>query len=143
MFIWLLWVLVVAHGIFVAACGIFCCGMQALCCSVRALELTGSGVAAYGLSSCGAWAPEHTGSVDAVCRLKLPCGMWDLSCLTRDRTRVPYIGRRILNHWTTREISDQQFKKKVNFGVDRRKYYRTMEGHENKDKKLIFNIIYN
>ena len=30
--------------------------------------------------------------------------MWDLSSLTRDRTRVPCVGRRILNHWTTREI---------------------------------------
>ena len=32
------------------------------------------------------------------------CGMWDLSSPTRDRTRVPCIGRRILNHWTTREV---------------------------------------
>ena len=30
--------------------------------------------------------------------------MWDLSSLTRDRTRVPCIGRQILNHWTTREV---------------------------------------
>ena len=36
--------------------------------------------------------------------LGLSCGMWDLSSLTRDRTCVPYIGRRILNHWTTREV---------------------------------------
>ena len=31
-------------------------------------------------------------------------GTWDLSSLTRDRTHVPCIGRRILNHWTTREF---------------------------------------
>ena len=30
--------------------------------------------------------------------------MWDLSSLTRDWTRVPCIGRWILNHWTTREV---------------------------------------
>ena len=30
--------------------------------------------------------------------------MWDLSSLTRDKTHIPCIGRRILNHWTTREI---------------------------------------
>ena len=37
------------------------------------------------LSSCGAWP-------------YLPYGMWDLSSLTRDGTRVPCIGRQILNH---------------------------------------------
>ena len=31
-------------------------------------------------------------------------GMWDLSSLTRDRTRTPCIGRRSLNHWTAREV---------------------------------------
>ena len=30
--------------------------------------------------------------------------MWDLSSLTRDRTRVPCIGRQIVYHWTTREV---------------------------------------
>ena len=32
-------------------------------------------------------------------------GMWNLSSLTRDRTRVLCISRWILNHWTTREVS--------------------------------------
>ena len=37
-------------------------------------------------------------------RAVLPRGMSDLSSLTRDRTHAPCIGgRRILNHWTTRE----------------------------------------
>ena len=31
--------------------------------------------------------------------------MWDLSSLTRDWTHVPCIAGRILNHWTTREVS--------------------------------------
>ena len=43
------------------------------------------------LSGCGSWAG-------------LPCGMWDLSSLTRDQTLVPCIGKQILNHWTTREV---------------------------------------
>ena len=30
--------------------------------------------------------------------------MWDLSSPTRDRTRIPCIGRRILYHWTTGEV---------------------------------------
>ena len=31
--------------------------------------------------------------------------MCNLSSLTRDQTHVPCVGRRILNHWTTREVS--------------------------------------
>ena len=30
--------------------------------------------------------------------------MWDLGSLTRDGTHTPCIGRRSLNHWTTREV---------------------------------------
>ena len=48
------------------------------------------------LLSCGVWHPERAGSVVAVCGLsscgtwaQLPCGMWDLSSLTRDQTRIP------------------------------------------------------
>ena len=48
------------------------------------------------LSSCAAWA-------------YLPYGTWDLRSLTRDGTCVPCIGRRILNHWTTREVPTQPF----------------------------------
>ena len=46
---------------------------------------------AHVLSSCRTW-------------VQLPCGMWDLSPPLRDRTQVPCIGRRILTHWTTREV---------------------------------------
>ena len=31
--------------------------------------------------------------------------MWDFNSLTRDRTCLPCIGRQILNHWTTREVT--------------------------------------
>ena len=33
-----------------------------------------------------------------------PWGIWDLSSPTWDQTHTPCIGRRSLNHWTTREI---------------------------------------
>ena len=45
----------------------------------------------FSLSGCSSWAG-------------LPCGMWDLSSLTRDQTLVPCIGKQILNHWATREV---------------------------------------
>ena len=67
------------------------------------------------LSSCGAWAPEHMGSVVARglssfgAGAQLPRGMWDLSPLTRYPTCVPCIGRWILNHWTIREVPIQAF----------------------------------
>ena len=34
----------------------------------------------------------------------MPRSTWDLSSLTRDRTRIPCAGRQILYHWTTREV---------------------------------------
>ena len=33
-----------------------------------------------------------------------PGGMWDLTSLTKDRTSTPCVGKRSLNHWTTREV---------------------------------------
>ena len=64
---------------------------------------TGSVVVVYGLSSLGAWALEPR--LDSCSTwLQLPCDMWDLSSQTRDRAHVPCIGRRILNHWPTREV---------------------------------------
>ena len=38
-----------------------------------------------------------------------PGGMWDLSSPTRDRTHTPCMGRRSLNHWTTREVPKRSF----------------------------------
>ena len=83
-----------------------------------ACRLLYSCAAGFLFSTCGVRAPEHVGSV--VCgtralvealelsscgvQAQLPCGMWDLSSLTRDRTHVPCIARRILYHWTTREV---------------------------------------
>ena len=36
-------------------------------------------------------------------------GMQDLSSPTRDRTCIPCIGNRILNHWTSREVPGCHF----------------------------------
>ena len=38
-----------------------------------------------------------------------PQGIWDLSSPTRDPICTPYIGRRSLNHWTTREVPSSPF----------------------------------
>ena len=61
------------------------CGKQKPSSQQWALEGMGSGVAAW---------PSLLHS------------MWDLS-LTRDRIHFPCIGRRILQHWTTREVPEK------------------------------------
>ena len=61
------------------------------------LQSTGS--RGSGLSSCGT-------------RVKLLCSL-ERSSKTRDWTRVPCIGRRILNHWTTREVPRSVLDKSV------------------------------
>ena len=73
---------------------------------VFSLQLWRAGSRVRGL--CSLW---HVGSLVEVCglsscgmRAQLLCGMWDLSSQTKDRAHVPFIGRWILYHWTTREI---------------------------------------
>ena len=66
-------------------------------------------VVAHGIQSVQAQQLWHVGSPVVVrglqsVRDQLPRGMWDLSSLTRDRICILYIGRWILNHWTTREV---------------------------------------
>ena len=48
----------------------------------------------------------------------MPCGMWGLSSPTRDRIRVPCIGRRILYHWTTREVPGLVLSRCPNLGLE-------------------------
>ena len=50
------------------------------------LGCAGSSLRRVGFSRCGAPALECAGSVVAACGLS--CGVWDVSSLTRDRTRV-------------------------------------------------------
>ena len=71
------------------------CGVFSFC-RAQALGVQASVVVARGLSSCGSRAPER--------RLS-SCGARHVgSSRTRAPTRVPCIGRRILNHCTTREV---------------------------------------
>ena len=56
---------------------------------------------------------EAASSVVVAGRLSYSAAMWDLSSPTRDRTHVPRIARRILNHWTAREILRIDFKVKT------------------------------
>ena len=97
--------------------------VSGLSCGMRDLSFLCVGfllvvVCGFFLSSCGAQAPGHVGSVVCsmqalaeACKLSscgvqdlLPRGMWDLSSPTRDRTCVPCVGRWILYHWTSREV---------------------------------------
>ena len=121
--VWLHWVFLAVHGLslVVASGATLHCGARAShcggfsCCRARPLGVRASVVAACGLSRCGtralesasfsncsAWAqqlwctalvaPQHVGS------------SW-----TRDQTRVPCIGRQILNHSATREVPPLYF----------------------------------
>ena len=72
-----------------------CVGLSDLSCGTRDLSSWRVGfslVVAGRLCICVTWA-------------YLPCSMWDLNFSTRAQTRVPCIGRQILNHWTTKEVS--------------------------------------
>ena len=53
---------------------------------------------------CAGSSLQHTGFSSCGAQAKLPCSMWNLSSLTRDRSHIPCIGRWILNHWITREV---------------------------------------
>ena len=98
---------IAARGLFVAALGLL-----SSCGAWVSLKLRHSGF----LSSCGAWAPECVGSVVCGTRaLSLRCTslvvvVRGLSCpvacgILLDQTHIPCIGRRILYHWTTREVA--------------------------------------
>ena len=77
------------------------CSTWYLCCRMRAsLVAVRSVVAALGLSS-----PTHV--------------IWDVRSLTRDRTRVPCIGRQILNHWTATEVPQYVILTKRPEGLER------------------------
>ena len=70
---------------------LFGCIWSSLQQTESSLHCVRSFVSVCGPSSCGKWA-------------YLLCGMWDISSPTRDQIQVPCIARRILNHWTTREV---------------------------------------
>ena len=80
-FFWLLWVFVAEHGLFIAVHWLlFSCGARASHC--------------ISLSSSGTWALGYVG---------LAVSSQVGSSRNMNWTHVPCTGRRILNHWTTRE----------------------------------------
>ena len=104
------------HWVFVAVCGFLQlqrtgvtlhCGVWASHCGgfscfrARALGAQTSVVVAHGLRSCGLWALERKLSSCGP-QAQLLCGMWDLPG-PRARTRIPCMGRWILNHCAIRE----------------------------------------
>ena len=118
-YFWLRRVLVAACRIFVEARGIFPCGTRALRCGALAsLQLWRVGFLSLvvarapgcmGSVVCGTWALVEVRELSSCSAwAQLPRGMWDLSSLTGNQTRIPCIARRILHHWTTREIPGQR-----------------------------------
>ena len=61
-------------------------------------------VAAGRIFCSGRQTPEHAELCDCNVLAQLPLGIWDLSSQIRDRIHVPFTGRWILNHWTTRKV---------------------------------------
>ena len=71
------------------------------------LIVVASLVAEHGLQAHGLHQLQHTGSVVAARRLSCSAALG--SSRNRARTRVPCIGRRILNHCATREVQHSIF----------------------------------
>ena len=98
LFIWLRWVFVAVHGLSLVAVSRGYSSLRGAGFSLRWLLLLWStGSRHAGFSSCGTWAQSlwRTGLV----------APWHVgSSRTRARTRVPCIGRQILNHCATREV---------------------------------------
>ena len=70
------------------------------------VSCAGSSLQQEGFSSCGLWAPKHTGSVVVILRLSCPVarGIILVPWPGIEPTSLAVIGRRILNPWTTRKV---------------------------------------
>ena len=60
-------------------------------------------VVAHRIFGCGVWVLQHWPCSCSMWALQL-CDTWDRISPTKNRTHVPCIGKRILNHWTTRNV---------------------------------------
>ena len=89
-----------------------------LCCGERGILRSCSVWTAHwgGFSCCRAWALQHS-SVVVVLGLGAPQHV--RFSKTRDQTRVPCTGRRILNHWTTRDVPSINFSFQYDTNVER------------------------
>ena len=95
--------------LFLSAMGLHCCVWAFSSCGKRGLLSSCSMWTShcYGFSCWEAQALSVWASVDVAHGLSCPTHVG--SSWTRDRTRVPCIGRRILNHWATREGSSRSW----------------------------------
>ena len=76
-------------------------------CRAQALDTQASVAAAHRLCSCSSWALEHWLSTCGASGLVAP---WHVGLSqTMNPTHIPYFGRHILNHWTTREVQSSSF----------------------------------
>ena len=115
---WLLWVFVAVCGLSLvmtsegySRCTVLFFEVAPLVAERRLQGLQASVVVAHGLS-CSLWALAlRLSSCDI--QAQLPQSMWDLSSQTRVGTCVPCIGRWILNHQVTREVSLFLFLKSI------------------------------
>ena len=107
-YFWLRWVFVAACGLSLVAVSH---GYSSLRCTGFSLQwllsLRSTGSRCAGFSSCSTWAQQ-------LWRMGLVTPRHVGSSRTRDRTCVPCIGRRILNHCTTREVPTLFLKKEKN-----------------------------
>ena len=99
-FFWLCWVFIATQGLSLVAASR---GYSSLRCMGFSLQwlllLRSTGSRCVGFSSCGTWAQQ-------LWRTGLVAPRHVGYSRTRDWTRVPCIGRRILNHCATREVPD-------------------------------------
>ena len=114
-YFWLHWVFVAARGLsLVAVSG----GYSSLGCTVllwRLLLLQSTGSRHAGFSSCDAWAQwlwlmGSRAQAQKLWRTGLVAPRHVGSSRIRDRTRVPCIGRRVLDHYATGEVPTVYFK---------------------------------
>ena len=122
-YFWLRWVFVAMCGLsLVAASG----GYSSLWCVGFSLQwlllLQSTGSRCAGFSSCGTWAQQlwlvgFRAQAQQLWRTGLVALQHVASSQTRDRTHVPCIGRRILNHCTTREVPSFTLLKNQTFTI--------------------------
>ena len=92
--------------------------MLGLCCGERGILLSCSVWASRwgGFSCCRAWALEHRLSSRGA---GFSAPQHVRFSQTQDQTRVPCTGRRILNHWSTREVPSINFSFQYNTNIER------------------------
>ena len=114
-FFWLRWVFVAVRGLSVVVANEGCSSLRCVGFSLQwLLLLRSTGSRCTGFSSCGMWAQQLQlmGSrvqAQQLWRRGLVAPRHVGSSRTRARTRVPCIGRWILNHCATREVPIARF----------------------------------